>query len=94
MMQIISGYFISCFYTKEYFSAFRRVDRLNRDIKFGSIIRHIHIFGARAFFFFMYLHMGRALYYKSFIKKIYAWIRGVILYFLLIITSFVGYVLP
>lgn len=94
MLQIFSGYFISCFYTKESLSAFASVDRMNRDINFGSLIRHIHIFGASAFFFIIYLHMGRALYYNSFIKNVYAWIRGVIIYFLLIITSFVGYVLP
>lgn len=38
--------------------------------------------------------MGRALYYNSFVKNVFAWVRGVLIYFLLIITSFVGYVLP
>lgn len=94
VLQIVSGYVISCFYTNEYLKAFYRIDRIKRDIKFGSLIRHLHVFGARAFFFLIYLHMGRGLYYKSFIKKIKVWIRGVIFYLLLIITSFVGYVLP
>lgn len=94
IFQIISGYFISCFYTKDQFSAFRRVDRIKRDINFGSFIRHLHIFGARIFFFIMYIHMRRGIYYLSFLKKILAWIRGVTIYLLLIVTSFVGYVLP
>ena len=94
VLQIFSGYIISCFYTKESLRAFYSVDRINRDINFGRIIRHIHVYGARVFFFLVYLHMGRSLFFFSFVKNLYAWLRGVTLYLLLIITSFVGYVLP
>jgi len=92
--QIVSGYIISCFYTKKMEFAFNRVDMIKRDIKYGGLIRHLHIFGASVFFFIIYLHMGRGLYFYSFIRKINAWIRGVLIYLLLIVTSFVGYVLP
>jgi ubiquinol-cytochrome c reductase cytochrome b subunit len=50
--------------------AFFSVDLINRDIKFGRIIRHFHVFGASVFFFVVYLHMGRGLYYLSFMKNL------------------------
>lgn len=45
------------------------------------------------FFICIYLHVGRGLYYKSF-KCIEAWIIGVTILLLTILTAFLGYVLP
>jgi len=45
------------------------------------------------FFFFMYLHVGRNLYYGTFMKK-KVFFSGVILLIILIATAFLGYVLP
>jgi len=44
-------------------------------------------------FFFLYLHIGRGLYYGSFTKTI-LWNSGSLIYLLLIGTAFLGYVLP
>ena len=45
------------------------------------------------FFLCVYLHIGRGLYYGSY-NKFIVWNVGVILFFLMIITAFIGYVLP
>ena len=92
--QVVSGYILSCYFVADSKIAFFRVDLINRDINFGRILRHFHIFGASMFFFVVYLHMGRGIYYLSFLKNLKVWISGVIIYLLLIVTSFVGYVLP
>jgi len=47
----------------------------------------------QCFFFLVYLHIGRGLYYSSFNFKL-VWISGVFILLLLIATSFLGYVLP
>lgn len=94
VFQMIRGYLISCFYTKDVMLAFKSVDCLNRDINYGTLIRHSHVFGSSLFFFIIYLHMGRGVYYLSFSKNLKVWLSGVLIYLLLIITSFVGYVLP
>jgi len=73
--------------------AFNSVIHIIFDVNYGWLFRLIHATGASFFFFFMYLHIGRGLYYGSFNKKI-LWNLGVIIYFILIGTAFLGYVLP
>jgi len=46
-----------------------------------------------SFFLFVYLHIGRNLYYGSFVR-VELWNVGVVIYLLLIGTAFLGYVLP
>jgi len=45
------------------------------------------------FFFIIYLHLGRGLYYSSFQLK-FTWNLGVLIILISILTAFVGYVLP
>ena len=43
----------------------------------------------------LYAHMFRGLYYSSYIKpKLTIWISGLIIFFLVMGTAFLGYVLP
>jgi len=45
------------------------------------------------FFLFLYIHIGRGLYYFSF-KKFWTWTTGIIIYIASMATAFLGYVLP
>jgi ubiquinol-cytochrome c reductase cytochrome b subunit len=66
-----------------------------RDVQYGWFIRYIHANGASAFFFVVYIHMFRGLYYNSFVyPKESLWVVGVIIFLLMILTAFMGYVLP
>lgn len=56
-------------------------------------MRYIHIWGVRFIFFFLYLHLGRSLYYSSYVKK-GVWNVGFLLYLLMMVEAFLGYVLP
>jgi ubiquinol-cytochrome c reductase cytochrome b subunit len=40
-----------------------------------------------------YVHIGRALYFKSY-KKVVLWYTGIIIFVLMMATAFMGYVLP
>lgn len=66
-----------------------------RDVNYGWMIRYAHANGAAFFFIFIYIHMAKGLYYGSYkAPRIMLWSIGVIIFLLLIITGFLGYVLP
>lgn len=93
IIQIITGFFLTIFYENTNIYAFDSINQINRNINIGWLIRSLHANGASIFFIFIYLHIGRGLYFKSFYNY-YAWYRGTLLLFLLFITAFLGYVLP
>jgi len=64
-----------------------------RDVKRGWLIRLIHANGASFFFLRIYLHIGRGLYFGSYVLS-FTWITGVFLFLISILTAFLGYVLP
>nr|QPG24536.1 cytochrome b [Pachytriton granulosus] len=93
IMQIITGLFLAMHYTADTQSAFSSVAHICRDVNHGWLMRNIHANGASFFFICIYLHIGRGLYYGSYMFK-ETWNIGVILLLLVMATAFVGYVLP
>nr|ACR40556.1 cytochrome b [Astyanax nicaraguensis] len=93
MMQILTGLFLAMHYTSDISTAFSSVAHICRDVNYGWIIRNMHANGASFLFICVYLHIGRGLYYGSYLYK-ETWNIGVILLLLLMMTAFVGYVLP
>nr|BAN83204.1 cytochrome b [Brama japonica] len=91
--QILTGLFLAMHYTPDVESAFASVAHICRDVNFGWLIRNLHANGASFFFVCLYLHIGRGLYYGSYLYK-ETWNIGVILFLLVMMTAFVGYVLP
>lgn len=93
IIQIISGLLLTIHYCPDISLAFSRINHICREVNNGWLIRTIHANGASIFFLFIYIHIGRGIYYQSY-KFIETWSVGVILFFLTIITAFIGYVLP
>nr|ACF71389.1 cytochrome b [Neosalanx jordani] len=93
VIQILTGLFLAMHYTPETSTAFSSVAHMCRDVNNGWLIRNMHANGASFFFICIYLHIGRGLYYGSFLYKA-TWNIGVMLLLLLMMTAFVGYVLP
>nr|ACR40483.1 cytochrome b [Astyanax hubbsi] len=93
IMQILTGLFLAMHYTSDISTAFSSVAHICRDVNYGWIIRNMHANGASFFFICVYLHIGRGLYYGSYLYK-ETWNIGVILLLLLMMTALVGYVLP
>nr|YP_010960339.1 cytochrome b [Trinectes inscriptus]WNH37703.1 cytochrome b [Trinectes inscriptus] len=91
--QVLTGLFLAMHYTPDISSAFSSVAHICRDVNYGWLIRNIHANGASFFFICLYLHIGRGLYYGSYLYK-ETWNIGVILLLLVMATAFVGYVLP
>nr|AVY52178.1 cytochrome b [Lepidoptera sp. 1 TS-2018] len=93
IIQIITGLFLTMYYTANIELAFYSVNYICRNVNYGWLIRTLHANGASFFFICIYIHIGRGIYYESFNLK-YTWIVGVIILFLLMATAFMGYVLP
>nr|BAH01820.1 cytochrome b [Pterogobius elapoides] len=91
--QILTGLFLAMHYTSDIATAFSSVAHICRDVNFGWLIRNMHANGASFFFICIYLHIGRGLYYGSYLYK-ETWNIGVVLLLLVMMTAFVGYVLP
>nr|YP_009938313.1 cytochrome b [Lethe helle]QNU07732.1 cytochrome b [Lethe helle] len=91
--QIITGLFLTMYYTANIEMAFFSVNYICRNVNYGWLIRTLHANGASFFFICIYLHIGRGIYYESF-NLFYTWMIGVIILFLLMATAFMGYVLP
>nr|UZC55300.1 cytochrome b [Ophichthys cuchia] len=93
IVQIITGLFLAMHYTPDITMAFSSVAHICRDVNYGWLIRNTHANGASFFFICLYLHIGRGLYYGSYLYK-ETWNIGVLILFLVMMTAFVGYVLP
>nr|UQJ78983.1 cytochrome b [Rasbora dusonensis] len=91
--QILTGLFLAMHYTSDISTAFSSVVHICRDVNYGWLIRNMHANGASFFFICLYIHIARGLYYGSYLYK-ETWNIGVILFLLVMMTAFVGYVLP
>nr|AFV48232.1 cytochrome b [Noctilio leporinus] len=92
-VQILTGLFLAMHYTSDTATAFNSVTHICRDVNYGWIIRYLHANGASMFFICLYLHIGRGLYYGSYLYS-ETWNIGILLLFATMATAFMGYVLP
>nr|YP_011017353.1 cytochrome b [Amblyomma dubitatum]WQF69016.1 cytochrome b [Amblyomma dubitatum] len=93
MIQISTGFFLAMNFSSDISTAFNMISHIQRDVNYGWLIRSIHANGASLFFIFMYIHIGRGIYYSSFFF-FNVWITGTLIIFLLMATAFLGYILP
>jgi len=91
-IQIITGVTLGMHYTPSVLEAFDSVEHIMRDVNNGWLIRYLHSNTASAFFFIVYLHIGRGLYYGSYkAPRTLVWTIGTILFILMMATAFLGY---
>ena len=92
---IVSGLMLGMHYKPDVNEAFNSVERIMRDVNGGWLLRYIHMNMASFFFIAVYIHMFRGLYYGSYKQpRELLWIMGIIIFFLMMATAFLGYVLP
>ena len=95
VIQIVTGVTLAMHYNPSVLEAFNSVEHIMRDVNNGWLIRYLHSNTASAFFFIVYLHIGRGIYYGSYrAPRTIVWVIGTIIFLLMIITAFMGYVLP
>lgn len=95
VIQIASGIFLAMYYKADVTLAYNSVVYIMNEVELGWFIRYLHMNGASAFFLTVYFHMFRSLLMSSYVNpRIFLWISGVVIFFLMILTAFFGYVLP
>nr|ABV57076.1 cytochrome b [Mellivora capensis] len=93
ILQILTGLFLAMHYASDTSTAFSSVTHICQDVNYGWIIWYMHANGASMFFICLFLHVGRGLYYGSYMFP-ETWNIGIILLFTVMPTAFMGYVLP
>nr|UEV85632.1 cytochrome b [Thalamita sima] len=93
VIQIATGLFLAMHYTAHIDLAFSSVAHICRDVNYGWLLRTMHANGASFFFICIYIHIGRGIYYGSYMI-FHAWMVGVVILFMVMATAFLGYVLP
>jgi ubiquinol-cytochrome c reductase cytochrome b subunit len=95
IIQIVTGVTLAMHYTPSVIEAFDSIEHIMRDVNNGWLIRYLHSNTASAFFFLVYLHIGRGLYYGSYkAPRTLTWVIGTIILITMMATAFLGYVLP
>ena len=92
---IATGVFLAMQYTPNTDLAFGSVEHIMRDVNYGWALRYVHANGSSMFFFAVYIHIFRGLYYGSYKRpRELLWMIGVLIYLLMVATAFMGYTLP
>ena len=94
ILQIITGIFLGLHYTSDLNSAYSSIFFFIRQIYYGWCLRYLHSSGASFVFLFQFLHLGRAISYGSYFYNPNTFFSGIVLFFFLMATAFMGYVLP
>jgi len=93
IIQIITGVTLAMHYNPSVVEAFNSIEHIMRDVNNGWLIRYLHSNTASAFFFLVYLHIGRGLYYGSYKSpRTLVWVIGTIILVVMMATAFLGYV--
>lgn len=95
IIQIVTGVTLAMHYNPSVLEAFNSIEHIMRDVNNGWLIRYLHSNTASAFFFLVYLHIGRGMYYGSYkAPRTIVWTIGTVILILMMATAFLGYVLP
>ena len=95
LIQIITGIVLAMHYNPSVEGAFASIEHIMRDVNYGWLIRYVHMNGSSFFFIVVYIHIFRGLYYGSYKSpREILWWLGLIILLLMMVTAFMGYVLP
>lgn len=93
VVQIVSGVILSFLYVADSSMRFSCVLDISNESFFGWLVRYRHVWGVSFIFALLLIHMGRSLYYSSYVSY-GVWNVGFLLYLLMMVEAFLGYVLP
>jgi len=95
IIQIATGVTLAMHYNGSVIEAFNSIEHIMRDVNNGWLIRYLHANTASAFFFLVYMHIGKGIYYGSYKNpRTLVWVIGTVIFIVMIGTAFLGYVLP
>nr|QQQ88644.1 cytochrome b [Hyalella cajasi] len=93
VVQILSGVLLASSYAASMDISFSMIMKIMEASDKGWLIRYVHANGASLFFLCLYVHVGRGVYYGSYLYT-HTWNIGVTILLLTMSAAFLGYVLP
>ena len=95
ILLIITGLSLGMHYKPDAEKAFDSVEYIMRDVNYGWLLRYMHMNLASFFFIAVYIHIFRAMYFGSYKDpRQVMWLIGIVIFFLMVATAFLGYTLP
>ncbi|MBE3563713.1 MAG: cytochrome b6 [Hydrogenibacillus schlegelii] len=95
VIQILSGMFLTMYYTPDIVNAYNSVKYLQTEVAFGYIVRGMHHWGASVVIVMMFLHMLRVFFTGAYKKpREMNWVVGVLIFAVVLGLGFTGYLLP
>ena len=95
IVQLFTGILLLLYYRPGEDSAYESVRFIVTEVKFGWLIRNVHIWSANLLVFFAFLHMFSVFFSKAYKKpRELTWVSGFIILVLTLAFGFSGYLLP
>ena len=94
-LQAATGLLLMLYYQPTEASAHESVRRIMTEVPYGWLIRSVHAWGASLFLSVVGLHLVTVLFARAYRKpRELAWISGVLMLFVAMVSGFSGYLLP
>jgi quinol-cytochrome oxidoreductase complex cytochrome b subunit len=95
IIQVISGIILAMWYIPHVDFAFNSIQFIMTEVEYGWFVRYLHVNCVSFVFLTMFLHILRGLYYGSYsFPRVKVWLSGILIFLLMVVTAFLGYVLP
>jgi ubiquinol-cytochrome c reductase cytochrome b subunit len=92
IIQLLTGVFLVMHYSPTMEHTFHSIEHIMRDVNDGWFLRYAHANGASMFLAVLYIHIGKGLYYKSYLYEFKnTWLTGCLIYLLVMASAFIGY---
>ena len=94
-LQIFTGILLLIYYRPGAETAYQSIVRIMDEVPLGGFMRSLHVWGADLIVIFLILHMVRVFVYAGYKKpRELTWIIGVLLFSVILVFGFTGYLLP
>ena len=94
-LQIFTGILLLIYYRPGADTAYRSIVHIIEEVPLGGFMRSLHVWGADLIVIFLILHMVRVFVYAGYKKpRELTWIIGVLLFAVILLFGFTGYLLP
>jgi len=92
---ILTGVLLMFVYEPSPERAYRSIEVLRRDVRFGGLVRNVHHWSANLLVFITFLHLLRTFFTGAFHgARQFNWVIGVLLLLVVLAANFTGYLLP
>ena len=95
LVQTLTGFFLAFYYVPSPEHAYDSLTYIQKEIPFGAFVRGLHYWGASLVVVVVFLHLLRVFFMGAYkYPRELSWVIGVVLFLLIMLFGFTGYLLP